>query len=587
MGGGGGWPLSFSGLWSEIRKTKKCLKFKQWLAEYYNILLSQLRATGWTKGLSVVYYTKEGLMLNWNDLKKLQVVKKTRDIIFQWWKTDVLILERESLENQLSVENRESVNFPFSFQNPLVKELFEQESIRASFFEKLNFVQKQKISSGVLEKWPSTGLNLFIVPVQIQSYTAGVVAAVGFKYSDESTEHIAGLWSQAGLSEKKIKQNKELIPCIPAQDKTHFMDLMEMVRDEIVSVQQEFMEKTHKTSDLGSDPHSVSYGGMVGQSNIMHHLYNLLDKIKHSHNTILIQGENGTGKELIAKSIHQNSLRKNQPFIAQNCSALNDNLLESELFGHIKGSFTGAYKDKKGLFEMADQGSFFLDEVGDTSPAMQVKLLRVLQEGSFFPVGGTEPRKVDVRIIAATNRNLKKMVEEGHFREDLYYRLNVINIQVPPLRERVEDIPLLAEFFINRFSSQPKIFTRKAQEKLKQYPWPGNVRELQNEAERLAVFTGNDAYIKEEFLSEKIRNKDGQVPVLGLGGGSGKAMKKAIAQLERQMIAQCLKQESWNKTKVAKKLGISRAALVSKVKDYKLEKRVLRGAPVLLKKSHG
>ena len=524
-------------------------------------------------------------MLNWNDLKNLHVVKKTRDMIFKWWKIDVLIVERESLENHLSVEKREPFNFPFSFQNPLIQALFEQEPIRSSFFEKLNFVQKQKISSGVLEKWPATGLNLFIVPVQIQSYTAGFVVAMGFKYLDESKEHIPELWSQAGFSAKQITQNRELIPWIPVQDKTHFMDLLEMVRDEIVSVQQEFMEKTHKTSDL-SDPHSVSYGGMVGQSSIMHHLYNLLDKIKHSHNTILIQGENGTGKELIAKSIHQNSLRKNQPFIAQNCSALNDNLLESELFGHIKGSFTGAYKDKKGLFEMADQGSFFLDEVGDTSPAMQVKLLRVLQEGSFFPVGGTEPKKVDVRIIAATNRDLKKMVEGGQFREDLYYRLNVINIQVPPLRERVEDIPLLAEFFINRFSSQPKIFTRKAQEKLKQYPWPGNVRELQNEAERLAVFTGNDAYIKEEFLSEKIRNKDGQAGFVSLGGG-GKAMKKAIAQLERQMIAQCLKQESWNKTKVAKKLGISRAALVSKVKDYKLEKRVFRGAPVLLKKSHG
>ena len=181
---------------------------------------------------------------------------------------------------------------------------------------------------------------------------------------------------------------------------------------EIASVQKEFTEKNQQISDMLKS-HNLSYGGMVGKSKAMQQLYNLLDKIRHSQNTILIQGENGTGKELIAKSIHQNSLRKNKAFIIQNCSALNDNLLESELFGHVKGSFTGAYKDKKGLFELADNGSFFLDEVGDTSPAMQVKLLRVIQEGTFFPVGGTEPKKVDVRIIAATNKKLKKLVEEG------------------------------------------------------------------------------------------------------------------------------------------------------------------------------
>ena len=514
-------------------------------------------------------------MLNWNDLKNLHVVKKTKSLIFQWWKVDILILARDALENYMSGEKEVS----FSFQNPLLQSLFEKEPARSAFFDRINFVQKQKLSSGVLEKWHGTGLNLFIVPIQVQSYTAGFVVAGGFVYSDENKPNILAKWRKLNVLEKDISQNKDFFPQVPVRDKMHFMDLIEMVAQEITSVQQEFIEKTHKENEINTD-HSVSYGGMVGQSNIMRHLYNLLDKIKHSHNTILIQGENGTGKELIAKSIHQNSLRKNQAFVAQNCSALNDNLLESELFGHVKGSFTGAYKDKKGLFEIADKGSFFLDEVGDTSPAMQVKLLRVLQEGVFFPVGSTEPKKVDVRIITATNKDLKKMVEEGSFREDLYYRLNVINIQVPALRERVDDIPLLAEFFINRFSpQQPKIFTRKALEKLKQYPWPGNVRELQNETERLAVFTGNDAYIKEEFLSDKIKNKEGPagfVSVLGGGGGGGKAMKKAIAQLERQMIAQCLRQESWNKTKVAKKLGISRAALVSKVKDYKLEKRLFK-----------
>lgn len=516
-------------------------------------------------------------MIHWNDLKNLHVVKQTKNIIYQWWKVDALIIEEKSIADHPN-------DFKETFQNPLIQEFFKKESLQKSFFKTLQFIytQNNQNLSGFFEKWPGTGLNLFITPIRDHSHITGFVIAAGFLPIEESQnlETIKQQWLNMGFPYQWYTENKELIPLIPKQDKNHFIDLMEIMAREIASVQKEFTEKNQQINEIFKS-HSLSYGGMMGKSKAMHQLYNLLDKIKHSQNTILIQGENGTGKELIAKSIHQNSLRKNQAFIAQNCSALNDNLLESELFGHVKGSFTGAYKDKKGLFEIADKGSFLLDEVGDTSPAMQVKLLRVIQEGTFFPVGGTEPKKVDVRIIAATNKNLKKMVEEGTFREDLYYRLNVINIQVPPLRERTSDIVLLAEFFINRFSQQPKIFTKKAIEKLSQYPWPGNVRELQNEAERLAVFTGNDTYIKEEFLSEKIRNKDNNLQFSSFlsANNSGKAMKKAIAQLERQMISQCLKQEGWNKTKVAKKLGISRAALVSKVKDYKLERRSLNPLP--------
>ena len=521
-------------------------------------------------------------MINWKDLQNLHAVKKIKSIILQWWKVDVLIVDEKTV-----TDPEERPPHHFTFQNPVAKALFEKPPARESFFETLSLIHKQNRPdnpTGFFEKWPGTGLHLFISPIQNHSHTTGFVTAVGFFIAESpqdaelKQEKAVKQWQELGFSEEWCTQNKSHIAQVPHQDKTHFIDLMEMTSREIASVQSEFMEKKQEITELPKS-YNFAYGSMVGKSKVMHQLYNLLDKIKHSHNIILIQGENGTGKELIAKSIHANSPRKDQPFVVQNCSALNDNLLESELFGHVKGSFTGAYKDKKGLFETAHTGTFFLDEVGDTSPAMQVKLLRVIQEGTFFPVGSVEPKKVDVRIITATNKNLKKMVEEGAFREDLYYRLNVINIQLPPLRERPEDIPLLAEFFINRFSRQTKIFTKKALEKLTQYHWPGNVRELQNEAERLAVFTGNDTYIKEEFLSEKILNRENNVQFVSLLNSSqttGKAMKKAVAQLERQMISQCLKQEGWNKTKVAKKLGISRAALVSKVKDYKLEKRTVR-----------
>ena len=498
-------------------------------------------------------------MFSWNDLKTLHVVKKTEGIIRRWWGVETVVFNADQIEKGI---------IP-SLQSSWLNNLFEKDHLKQSFFEKLKSLAGAQNSPSFLESWGESGLNLLILPLNLHEGFSGFVVGLGFIFSDDKEKSLAGLKDQ-----QWCQDHLNSVPVIKPQDKNYFIDLMELIAKEIVSVQNEITEKKQSPSALSQRSNSLCYGSMVGKSKVMHQLYNLLEKIKYSHNSILIQGENGTGKELIAKSIHQNSLRKDKIFVAQNCSALNDNLLESELFGHIKGAFTGAYKDKKGLFEQADKGTFFLDEVGDTSPAMQVKLLRVLQEGVFFPVGSVEPKKADVRIIAATNRNLKKMVEEGQFREDLYYRLNVINIQVPPLRERKEDIALLAEFFINRFSQTPKVFTKKALDHLLSYPWPGNVRELQNEAERLAVFSASDTYLKEDFLSEKIRNKDENQQLMSfLNENSGKTMKKAIAQLEKQMIFRSLKENRWNKTRVAKKLGISRAALVAKVKEYNLEKR--------------
>ncbi|MEI7973912.1 MAG: sigma-54 dependent transcriptional regulator, partial [Bdellovibrio sp.] len=328
------------------------------------------------------------------------------------------------------------------------------------------------------------------------------------------------------------------------------------------------------SKELGS---RYKYDNMIGKSKPMQSLYALMDKIKNADTTVLIQGENGTGKELIAKSIHYNSPRKEKAFVIVNCTAFNDNLLESELFGHVKGSFTGAIKDKKGLFEAADQGTFFLDEIGDTSPQMQVKLLRVLQEGTFTPVGSTETLRVDVRVIAATNRNLKEMVAAGSFREDLYYRLNVINIRVPSLRERKEDIPFLAEFFMSKSQEGSKLprknLTKRALERLYDYPWPGNVRELQNEIERVVVLAGEEKNISPEMFSQKLIEVAEKSKVQG-ARLEGK-LKEALEDLERDMIREGLRRTGWNKSKLAKELGISRAGLIMKVEKYNLDKRKL------------
>jgi len=315
------------------------------------------------------------------------------------------------------------------------------------------------------------------------------------------------------------------------------------------------------------------YADIVGRSRAMQELYRVLDKVIESDATVLINGENGTGKELIARAIHYNSRRAEERFVVQNCSAFNDNLLDSELFGHKKGAFTGAIADKQGLFEVADKGTFFLDEIGDMSPALQVKVLRVLQEGTFTPVGDTALHTVDVRIIAATNRELKKMVERGEFREDLYYRINVIQLTVPPLRERREDIPALVDHFLRRNAKgrrlKAKRLTKSCMARMLEYGWPGNIRELENEIERLVVLAGDDKLIGEELLSSRIRQETREE-------GGPRSLPAAVDALERNLIYEVLKRTHWNKTKAAEELRISRRNLIRKVNKYKLDQRRLR-----------
>jgi len=295
---------------------------------------------------------------------------------------------------------------------------------------------------------------------------------------------------------------------------------------------------------------------------------------------VLVHGESGTGKELVARAIHFNGPRAKKPFVVQNCSAFNDNLLESALFGYVKGAFTGAVKDKKGLFEVADGGTFFLDEVGDMSPALQVKLLRVLQEGTFTPVGATEVKQVDVRVIAATHKDLHKMVEHGEFREDLYYRINVIKMVVPPLRERIDDISLLCEHFLRKHhrGGRPPTLASEVIAAFQRYPWPGNIRELENEIERLLVLGGEREVLGADLVSSRIRDADPpprERPALRFAGGALPSghLKEAIEALEREMINQGLIRTHWNKSQLAKELGISRSNLIQKCTYYGLDRK--------------
>jgi transcriptional regulator with PAS, ATPase and Fis domain len=260
----------------------------------------------------------------------------------------------------------------------------------------------------------------------------------------------------------------------------------------------------------------------------------------------------------------------------QNCSAFNDNLLESALFGHVKGSFTGAIRDKKGLFEVADGGTFFLDEVGDMSPALQVKLLRVLQEGVLLPVGGNVPKEVDVRVIAATHKDLSKLVEKGEFREDLFYRINVIRIHVPPLRERRDDMPVLIDHFLHKHGREGmkcRALSPEALKVMENYAWPGNIRELENEIERLLVLGSDNETLPAELLSSRIRDgvRTGVTPAGLLPLAAVGKMHIAVEQLEREMISQGLSRTKGNKSQLARELGISRSNLILKIDKYALQ----------------
>jgi transcriptional regulator with PAS, ATPase and Fis domain len=285
--------------------------------------------------------------------------------------------------------------------------------------------------------------------------------------------------------------------------------------------------------------------------------------------TVLISGETGTGKDLVARAIHYAGPRKDGRFVAQNCAALPDTLLESELFGHKRGAFTGAHEDKKGLFEHAHQGTIFLDEIGETNMSMQVRLLRVLQDGEIRPLGASDVRKVDVRVIAATNRDLRRMVTEGKFREDLYYRLRVVEISIPPLRERREDIPVLAHHFLEhataRMARKLKGFTNAAMDRLVACEWSGNVRELENEIERAVALAGDADTVSVDMLSEHVRGR----PALDESSADSETdssdLNVAVDDLKRRLIRQAL-EETGSKSRAAEKLGIPRQSLQKMMK---------------------
>ncbi len=424
--------------------------------------------------------------------------------------------------------------------------------------------------------WFSQGNETALDPQTDESVQVLLSSAREMMFANPQTLRFSGMPDELREANKlalfPMRHNEDIIGALvvgcPGECKcvATELDVIRMILVQSAGAIRRALQQAREIRDLRARLESASeFSGLVGRSPQMQVVYRLIEDVAPSDATVLIQGESGTGKELVAKAIHDRSLRKGKPFVVINCSGYPSTLLESELFGHEKGAFTGAVRRKIGRFEQADGGTVFLDEIGEISPAAQIKLLRVLQSQQFERLGGESTICVDVRVLAATNRNLMEGVQVGKFREDLYYRLNVIPIQLPPLQRRGNDIPLLASHFLKRFASEQgkpiERFSSEAMRLLMMYPWPGNVRELENSVEhavvlakRQAIETGDLPAVLAEALEER-QPRDQQ---------------QTITYNEEQLIRNVLEESGWNKTSAAARLGISRSTLYEKLKKYKI-----------------
>lgn len=529
-------------------------------------------------------------MIDWKSIKELHVNKKLEHIISTWYGLDIFYADELG---RVQFVQQPDYHFKSPFFKIQMSQSFGHDWLEADVEKAFELFRDSE------EPWIEfesffPQLFCFAHKVVVDGEIHGAI--FGYPYLKETStsedfEKIIHKMKECGVTEDDARTACSKVKKFSERDFLKMKELVNIVAEEVGTFHSEISKREARIMDLNSElGNKYRYHNLIGKSKKMQMVYHLLSKVSNSESTILIQGENGTGKEMVAKAIHYNSTRKDALFMAVNCSAFNDNLLDSELFGHVKGAFTGAIKDKKGVFEVANGGTLFLDEIGDTSPSMQVKLLRILQEGTYMPVGATTPKKVSVRVLAATNKNLKEMIAKGEFREDLYYRINVINIAIPSLRERQEDIPVLMDYFIQKRCEESgfplKSFSKKCMEKMLDYHWPGNVRELQNEVERLVVLAGEDKNITPDMLSSRILEA-GESHHHSFSGGSGAplkgintsgSLKDALEELEILMIREGLKRCGFNKSKLAKELGISRAGLIMKVEKYGLDKRAQKRA---------
>jgi two-component system, NtrC family, response regulator HupR/HoxA len=509
--------------------------------------------------------------------RSLHTIIMLRDVIRKWWRAELSFADdngqvREWVSGEIVPPSNDFCRLS----------LFSKEGLRRCsqsvkvLHEK--FVASPKLRHAVFHDC-HLAFSIVGVPLYLNGRYEGFLFVEGFARSPiggRDAEALKAKIRELNSGNTDLEKALERVPHLPTPDAERLADLLQLAVSDIADYEAELLRREERSANR-SEAEKYRVDNIVGKSGPMRQVFSLLQKIAQSDSTVLVNGESGTGKELVAGAIHHLGPRKDKAFVAQNCSALNDNLLESALFGHVKGAFTGAVRDSKGLFEVADGGTLFLDEIGDMSPTLQLKLMRAIQEGSFMPLGGSVERRVDVRVIAATHKDLASLVEKGEFREDLFYRVNVIRIQIPPLRERRDDLPLLVEHFLKKHrkpNQRARALSEEAMGVLHAYAWPGNIRELENEIERLLVLGSDEEIIPGELISPRIRQAGGQPAPAGSFsfGGAPANLNAAVEMLEREMIHQGLVRTRHNKSQLARELGISRSNLILKIAKYGLER---------------
>lgn len=510
-------------------------------------------------------------MIDWTKIVESHVIKTFRKICHKWWGIDIQFYDEYSI----------CKNSGTSFENPLcnaIRSIPEGVKLCSQTYRKR--LKEFKKNQRPFSYECFAGLHGCAVPILVKQKYVGAMIGSGilaFENSGLMKKMYKEKLTRLGFNSMELDRCYDTLKPIDHHTEEYISDFMELVAEDVIAFYELLQEKEEiikKRSLLLEDVYKEKYKVIIGSSPAIKRVFDTLELIEQSESPVLIEGESGTGKELIAAAIHYNSPRKDKIFVIQNCSALSNTLLNSELFGHEKGSFTGAVSEKKGLFEIADKGTLFLDEIGDMNIEIQAKLLRVLEDGSFYRVGGTEQKKSNVRIISATNKPLKELIKKGIFRKDLFYRINTIHITLPPLRERKEDILPLINYFLDYYAisyhGNKKEIHPDAMKLLQAYSWPGNVRELKNLMERLVLLSGASNTIEVRHIPGEILAD--MYPGSHTHGHTRPAkLADATKALEKNMICEALARAKWNKTLASRELGISRASLNNKIAEFNIQ----------------
>jgi len=509
-------------------------------------------------------------MVDWNKIVKLQSIKMLRTVSHNWWGIDIQFVNEQG--------NGKIKNYPL--RNCFCQLMRSTEcgmiNCRKSFKQHMNGYKK---SGRAFIFMCHNGLYGAAIPIFKMERHIGFIVGTGIyslKNATMKNAHINEL-SNLGFDKTKIEETFKKLKCINGHSEEYILKFMELTARDVTAFCETLNE--NKNLNLGQailqeKVYNKKYSEIIGTGPAVKKVFDTLELIEKSDCPVLIEGESGTGKELFAAAIHYNSSRRNKIFAAHNCSTFSETLFSSELFGHKKGSFTNAVSNKKGLLEIADGGTLFLDEISEMDVELQAKLLRVLEDGTFYSMGDVEQKKIDIRVIAATNKKLKERVEKGLFREDLFYRINTMHIEVPPLRDRKEDIVLLVNHFMESYAkyhdTEKKDINQNVFEKLWNYKWPGNIRELENLVERMIILSGREKTIETRHLPIEIAEAHYSGPYVSDRRKTSK-LRNAVNAFERDIIIKALNKTAWNRYLAADELGISRTSLNEKINKLDIQ----------------